>query len=330
MARKPFSRQVEAAIQGSSRRFSIDPSLMRAIAKVESNGNPRAQTGSYSGLFQLSPNEFRRAGGQGDIYDPHANATAAGTLFRQYTDQFTERHGRAPTPGELYMIHQQGQVGFDAHSRNPEGRAIDNMASTREGRQRIAAGDTDWPRRAIMGNTLPEFRRQYGDNITSGQFMQMWNQRLAREMPPAEGLTPGAAIVDASGGSIQPGQVSPNAPDIGRDIASDRLQADIAATPGPRPFFETSGLQAGLESVAGQIQQPTVAGLSAGAILPGLGGGGGGVGAALSAAGKAIAASGPKIPPMEDPGRLMAALDPGGQWPTIPTRPRRQVGPGRG
>ena len=34
--------------------YGVDLAMMRSIAKVESNFKPRARTGSYKGLFQLS------------------------------------------------------------------------------------------------------------------------------------------------------------------------------------------------------------------------------------------------------------------------------------
>ena len=38
--------------------LGLDFTFMKAIAKVESNFNPKARTGSYIGLFQLSKYEF--------------------------------------------------------------------------------------------------------------------------------------------------------------------------------------------------------------------------------------------------------------------------------
>ena len=55
----------------------VDPGVLSTFARIESGGNPRNQTGSYLGLFQLSQDEFRKHGGQGNIFDPVANANAA-------------------------------------------------------------------------------------------------------------------------------------------------------------------------------------------------------------------------------------------------------------
>jgi hypothetical protein len=42
--------------------YGLDLAMMMSIAKVESNFNPRARTGSYKGLFQLSDYEFEKYG----------------------------------------------------------------------------------------------------------------------------------------------------------------------------------------------------------------------------------------------------------------------------
>src|SRR5437764_1578896 len=40
--------------------YGMELAMMMSIAKVESNFNPRARTGSYKGLFQLSEYEFNK------------------------------------------------------------------------------------------------------------------------------------------------------------------------------------------------------------------------------------------------------------------------------
>jgi hypothetical protein len=58
--------EVDSPIALAAQRDGLDPEWLR----TESSGNPKAQTGSYSGLFQLSPQEFERVGAKGDIFDP--------------------------------------------------------------------------------------------------------------------------------------------------------------------------------------------------------------------------------------------------------------------
>jgi len=67
--------------------FGLDYNFMKAVAKVESDFNPRQRTGSYIGLFQLSHYEFARYG-SGDILSPRDNAIAAAYKFINEGTQF--------------------------------------------------------------------------------------------------------------------------------------------------------------------------------------------------------------------------------------------------
>src|SRR5262249_21754505 len=60
--------------------FGLDFNFMKAVAKVESDFNPKQRTGSYIGLFQLSNAEFQQYG-SGDILDSQDNAVAAAYKF---------------------------------------------------------------------------------------------------------------------------------------------------------------------------------------------------------------------------------------------------------
>jgi hypothetical protein len=155
--------------------FGLDFSFMMAVAKIESDFDPRQRTGSYIGLFQLSRSEFRKYG-SGDITSPRDNAVAAAyklateaTLFELYTD-------KAPTVADLYLIHQQGWRGAAEHVSHPERIAWKSMCATDEGRQK---GET-WCKRAIWRNTPPTAKRAWKsvNNLTSDAFVTTWRQRL--------------------------------------------------------------------------------------------------------------------------------------------------------
>jgi soluble lytic murein transglycosylase-like protein len=62
-----FSPEIEAAITRYSQMYSLDPNLVRAVIKVESDGNPRTVSHKGAmGLMQLMPEEVRAYG----IKDP--------------------------------------------------------------------------------------------------------------------------------------------------------------------------------------------------------------------------------------------------------------------
>ena len=74
-------------IQDAAALYGVDLAMMMSIAKVESDFNPRARTGSYKGLFQLSDYEFKKYG-DGSIWDARDNARAAAHMFLVQAEKF--------------------------------------------------------------------------------------------------------------------------------------------------------------------------------------------------------------------------------------------------
>ena len=163
-------------IKRASHAFGLDFNFMKAVAKVESDFNPKQRTGSYIGLFQLSKHEFTQFG-SGEICNPRDNAVAAaykiiteGILFEWVTH-------KKPTLSDLYLIHQQGWEGAAEHIRQPDRIAWKSMCATSEGMEK---GER-WCKRAIWGNTLPAVKREWKsvDKLTSEAFVGMWRERVA-------------------------------------------------------------------------------------------------------------------------------------------------------
>ena len=67
-------------VQRAADAFGLDPNFMKAVARIESDFDPKQRTGSYIGLFQLSHSEFN-AYGTGDITNARDNAVAAAYKF---------------------------------------------------------------------------------------------------------------------------------------------------------------------------------------------------------------------------------------------------------
>jgi hypothetical protein len=163
-------------IMRASGAFDLDPSFMMAVAKVESDFNPRERTGKYVGLYQLSSYEFDKYG-EGSITDARDNAIAAAYKFATHAALFEMDTHRKPTPSDLYLIHQQGWQGAAQHVAHPERIAWESMCATDEGRQKGEA----WCKRAIWGNTLPSVKAVWKsvDKLTSGAFVSMWQDRVS-------------------------------------------------------------------------------------------------------------------------------------------------------
>ena len=157
--------------------LGLDFTFMKAIAKIESNFNPKARTGSYIGLFQLSKVEFAKHG-SGDILVPRDNTVAAALKMMTEAVLFEMFNRRKPTLNDLYLVHQQGIEGATEHLSRPGRLAWRSMCATDEGKQK----GEKWCKRAIWGNTLPAVKKIWKNvnKVTSAAFVEMWQQRVSQ------------------------------------------------------------------------------------------------------------------------------------------------------
>jgi hypothetical protein len=164
-------------IKRASDTFGLDFNFMKAVAKIESDFDPKQRTGSYFGLFQLSKDEFARYG-SGDILDTRDNAIAAAYKFANAAILFELSTHKKATFSDLYLIHQQGTQGAEEHVNHPDRIAWKSMCVTDEGKEK----GEKWCKRAIWENTLPEVKHLWKsvDNLTSGVFVQMWQDQVKR------------------------------------------------------------------------------------------------------------------------------------------------------
>jgi len=156
--------------------LGLDVTFMKAVAKVESNFDPKQRTGSYLGLFQLSNDEFRTYGA-GNILAARDNAVAFALKFQTAAILFEMFTRKKPTLNDLYLIHQQGLRGAAEHISQPNRLAWRSMCATDEGKQK----GEKWCKRVIWRNTLPALKRVWKNvnNVTSGAFVGMWQQRVS-------------------------------------------------------------------------------------------------------------------------------------------------------
>src|ERR1700730_17951661 len=88
--------------------YGLDLAMMMSIAKVESNFDPRARTGSYKGIFQLSDYEFKKYG-DGSIWDARDNARAAAHMLLVQAEKFRWALGH-PQSGHRRHDRQRARV----------------------------------------------------------------------------------------------------------------------------------------------------------------------------------------------------------------------------
>jgi hypothetical protein len=162
-------------VRRAARTFGLDVTFMEAVAKIESDFNPKGRTGSYIGLFQLSKHEFDLYG-SGEITDARDNAIAGAYKFAVAAILFELQTHKKPTLADLYLIHQQGTQGAAEHVAHPGRIAWESMCATDEGRVK----GEHWCKRAIWQNTLPLVKQMYGsvEKLTSAAFVEMWRHRV--------------------------------------------------------------------------------------------------------------------------------------------------------
>lgn len=170
-----FSPSPEPRKGGVGPEVTLSPEHMQTMMQIESGGREKEKTGSYKGVLQLDEGEFRKYGGTGDIYDFEQNYGAAGRKMTAEGQMIQDRLGRALTPVEQYMVHQQGPYGTLAHLANPDQLAWKSWQSASHSSDARA-------KEAIMGNLTPAQKATFGDDVnklTSRDFVRLWDQLYA-------------------------------------------------------------------------------------------------------------------------------------------------------
>lgn len=166
---KPFSSDIQQAILKAAQLTGEDPQKLAGFIHIESDGDPRAVTGSYKGLMQISDDEMKEIShGKGNVLNPLDNVMAGAMMMKRNRQEMAQL-GIQATPFMEYMAWQQGVGGLKAHLENPNGNAIENMLSTGEGRHR----GLGWAHDAITHNGGHP-------NDTSQQFLGRWYAKFQR------------------------------------------------------------------------------------------------------------------------------------------------------
>jgi hypothetical protein len=178
---------------------ALDAAANRTI-QIESGFKPGQKTGSYVGLGQWSKAEMLRHG----ITDPddiEQTRTALKTDIQDRAAKLT-KDGFAATPANVYLMHQQGEAGLEAHLRNPDGVAWENLKPYYR---------TDsLAKQAVWGNMTPAMRAAAGgdvNKVTSGGFTRLWEARYDGTDTPT-GAAAGARML--ASGSTEPAPLSAN------------------------------------------------------------------------------------------------------------------------
>ena len=185
--------------------------------------NPKARTGKYKCLFQLSDWEFAKYW-QGDIYDIRDCSIAAARKFATEAAQFEKDVGRKATAAEIYCIHQQGYQGCAFHYDAPHQLAWKNMYLTGEGQEKGEA----WARKAIWGNVPSDLKNKIKGGVealTSGQFIALWTERVDRFM--AHKVEPPAHYVQHASKAKKPTQLAVTGKKKTKVTATDKKKKKV-------------------------------------------------------------------------------------------------------
>lgn len=206
-ARAPHDKNIRAEIEQAAMLFDVDIRMMKAFARIESGFRPKATTGKYKCLFQLSDWEFAKYW-KGDIYDIRDCSIAAARKLATEAAQFEKDVGRRATATEIYCIHQQGYQGCAFHYAAPHQLAWKNMFLTNEGQERGEA----WARKAIWGNVPSDIKDKIAGGVealTSAQFIAIWRERVERFM--ARKVEPPTHYVEQASGARKPAKAAKTA-----------------------------------------------------------------------------------------------------------------------
>jgi len=143
---RAFSQQeIDAAIDQAASRHNVDPSLVRAVIKVESNFNPNAVSRKGAmGLMQLMPQTARRLN-VSNPFDPEQNVDAGVRQLKQ----LMENYG-----GDVKLTLAAYNAGPGAVARSA---GVPHYAETRQYVKRITQlyyGGTDSTEGRILGSSF--------------------------------------------------------------------------------------------------------------------------------------------------------------------------------
>lgn len=134
---------IASTIRAAAARYGLDPETMVRIAQTESSLNPNAANpqSSARGVYQFIAPTWRQYGGAADPRDPAANIDAGMRLARDNVATLRNGLGRDPTPGEIYLAHQQGAGGALAMLKNPSAPVGGDAIALNGGTPGMTAGD---------------------------------------------------------------------------------------------------------------------------------------------------------------------------------------------
>lgn len=210
--------------QGSTNLASGDD-FINKVRMIESGGRPDAITGSYRGHFQFGKEEEKRYGVNDTNWkDPKVAESAFKQHMAWLYPQLEKKLGRAPTPGELYLSHQQGVAGGPALLTNPDKPAWEAIRPYY---------DSDYMAKLAISGNIPKsspLKKIPVEQVMAGDFAKQWTARF-------DGIEGGNKLAELPGrmnlGGPKPeGELQPTNQPLGDQLAQAFPSQPVA--PGTR------------------------------------------------------------------------------------------------
>lgn len=150
---------------------NLDPTVLYAMANIESGFKEGADNKNYGGLFAISKKQHA-----GKWQDPEYNTREAIKLYRSNERTWQNRFGKddAFTPGKAYLLHQQGAGGGTAlyAARNTDRSAAEVLAPFYK-KSAAKAGMTpeNYVRQKVIKSNGAD------PNVSARDFANMWINR---------------------------------------------------------------------------------------------------------------------------------------------------------
>lgn len=152
--------RVRAALQSAGQKHGVDPGILGTIAFLESSFDPSAKNpdSTAGGLFQFLDGTAADYGLE-NKFDLEQSADAGARLTRDGINYLSEKLGREPSVGEIYLAHQQGMGGAVKLLSAPP----TQLASSVVGRDAVALNGGD------------------PDSMTASEFAGLWVNKANKE-----------------------------------------------------------------------------------------------------------------------------------------------------